>query len=74
METIPKKNRKIIKEVWNGEHSSEDFCGTCKSSGEDVHYLRYCNKYNFSSYPMKIFNCIGYEENKGVNSDSKNKR
>lgn len=65
-ETIPERNRRIIEEVWNGEHSEkdaeEDFCQTCKHNGEDEHYLRHCKKYSFSSYPMKITNCIGYEE------------
>ena len=61
-ETIPERNRKIIEEVWDGKHSSEDFCDTCKYNGEDENYLRYCNKFSFSSCSMKITNCIGYEE------------
>ena len=61
-ETIPEKNRRIIKEVWDGKHSSEDFCDTCKHNSEDENYLRHCSKYDFSSFAMKITNCIGYEE------------
>jgi len=61
-ETIGEKNRRIIQEVWDGKHSSEDFCDTCKSNGEDSDYLRHCHKYDFASYAMRITNCIGYEE------------
>ena len=61
-ETIPERNRRIIEEVWDGKHPSDDFCDTCKHNGEDEHYLRRCNKYEFASFAMKITNCIGYEE------------
>ena len=63
-ETIPEKNRRIIDECWNGEHSDlePDFCDTCEYDGEDEHYLRYCDKLMFPSFGMRITNCINYKE------------
>ena len=61
-ETVPEKNRRLIQETWSGELDRTCFCDTCKYSGEDEHYLRYCNKLEFSSFGLTISMCIDYKE------------
>ena len=61
-ETIPEKNRRLIKESWDGELDSSSFCDTCKHNEEDEHYLRYCYKKDFSTCGVTISMCIDYEE------------